>query len=173
MIIMTARILVAYATRNGSTAEIALAVAKELENAGAAVTVSDMKTITSVADYTAVVIGAPLYMGNLVKEVKQFVGRHKESLQKRPIAVFAVGIAPKSPDPGAVGQATAALHVAIDPLQPVASIIFAGKVDTKKLSFIQRKMTELAKSPVGDFRDWAAIAAWARELTGKMSIQLP
>jgi menaquinone-dependent protoporphyrinogen oxidase len=169
---MAAHILVAYATRNGSTAEIALAISKELENTGAAVTVSDMKTITSVADYTAVVIGAPLYMGSLVKEVGQFVGRHKESLRMRPIAAFAVGIAPKSSDPGAVGQATAALRAAIDPLQPVAVTVFAGKVDPKKLSFIQRKMTELAKSPVGDFRDWAAIAAWARELPGKMGILL-
>jgi menaquinone-dependent protoporphyrinogen oxidase len=167
---MAAHILVAYATRNGSTAEIALAVAKELENAGAAVTVTDMKTVSSVADYTAVVIGAPLYMGNLVKEVAQFAGTHKESLRNMPVAAFAVGVAPKSPDPGAVGQATAALHAVIDPLQPVASTVFAGNVDIKKLSFIQRKMTELAKSPVGDFRDWAAIAAWARDLPGKMGV---
>lgn len=167
---MASHILVAYATRNGSTAEIALAVAKELENAGAAVMVTDMKTVSSVADYTAVVIGAPLYMGRLVKEVAQFVGTHKESLRNIPVAAFAVGIAPISPDPGAVGQAIAALHAAIDPLQPVASTVFAGNVDIKKLSFIQREMTELAKSPVGDFRDWAAIAAWARDLPGKMGL---
>jgi len=167
---MAAHILVAYATRNGSTAEIALAVAKELEKTGAAVTVSDMKTILSVAGYTAVVIGAPLYMGSLVKEVAQFAGKHKERLRNMPVAAFAVGIAPKSPDPGAVGQATAALHAAIDPLTPVASIVFAGKLDPAKLSFVQRKMTELVRSPVGDFRDWVAIAAWARDLPGKMGL---
>lgn len=129
-----------------------------------------MKTVSSVAGYTAVVIGAPLYIGNLVKEVAQFVKKHLEGLRNLPVAVFAVGIVPKSPDPGAIGQATAALHAAIVPLQPVASTVFAGKIDPAKLSFIQRKMTELAKSPVGDFRDWEAIAAWARDLPGKMGL---
>jgi menaquinone-dependent protoporphyrinogen oxidase len=167
---MAAHILVAYATRNGSTAEIALAVAKELEQAGAVVTVADMKMISSVADYTAVVIGAPLYMGGLVRDMAQFVGRHKESLRNIPVAAFTVGISPKNPDPGAVVQAAGALDAAVVPLKPVASIVFAGKLDPAKLSFIQRKMTELVKSPVGDFRDWDTIATWARELPRKMGL---
>jgi menaquinone-dependent protoporphyrinogen oxidase len=83
---------------------------------------------------------------------------------------FAVGLAPKNPDPGAVGQAADALHAAITPLQPVASIVFAGKLDPAKLSFVQRKMTEFVKSPVGDFRDWNAISAWAKELPAKIGI---
>ena len=61
--IMAAHILVAYTTRKGSTAEIALAIAKELENTGAAVTVSDMATVSSLDGYNAVVIGAPVYTG--------------------------------------------------------------------------------------------------------------
>jgi menaquinone-dependent protoporphyrinogen oxidase len=167
---MTAHILVAYTTRNGSTAEIALAIAKELENTGASVTVSDMKTVSSIADCTAVVIGAPLYMGSMVKDMAQFVGKHHESLRNLPVAAFAVGIAPKNPDPNALGQAVATLHAAIAPIHPVALTVFAGKLDPAKLSFIQRKMTELVKSPVGDFRDWGAIAAWARDLPGKMGL---
>jgi menaquinone-dependent protoporphyrinogen oxidase len=167
---MTAHILVAYTTRNGSTTGIALAIAKELENTGASVTVSDMKTIVSVVDYTAVVLGAPLYMGSLVKDVAQFVGKHRENLRNMPVAAFAVGISPKNPDPGAVSQATAALHTAIAPIQPVASVVFAGKLDPAKLSFIQRKITELVKSPVGDFRDWDTIAAWAQDLPEKMGL---
>jgi menaquinone-dependent protoporphyrinogen oxidase len=60
---VASHILVAYTTRNGSTAEITVAMAKERENADTAVTVSDMKTISSVRDYPAVVIGAPLLRG--------------------------------------------------------------------------------------------------------------
>jgi menaquinone-dependent protoporphyrinogen oxidase len=48
--------------------------------------------------------------------------------------------------------------------------MFAGRLDPTKLSFIQRKMTEFVKSPMGDFRDWNAIAAWARELPKKMGV---
>jgi menaquinone-dependent protoporphyrinogen oxidase len=60
---MTARILVAYASRKGSTAGIAQAVGKELVSAGHTVDVAEMKTVTTVEGYNAVIIGAPLYMG--------------------------------------------------------------------------------------------------------------
>jgi menaquinone-dependent protoporphyrinogen oxidase len=60
---MTARILVAYASRKGSTAGIAQAIGKDLVSAGHTVDVIEMKTVTTVAGYNAVVIGAPLYMG--------------------------------------------------------------------------------------------------------------
>jgi menaquinone-dependent protoporphyrinogen oxidase len=48
--------------------------------------------------------------------------------------------------------------------------MFAGRLDAARLSFIERGMTSLLKVPTGDFRDWGAIAAWARELPGKMGL---
>jgi flavorubredoxin len=60
---MGARILVAYATRNGSTADIAQAVGKELTNAGHTADVAEIKTVSTLAGYKAVVLGGPLYMG--------------------------------------------------------------------------------------------------------------
>jgi menaquinone-dependent protoporphyrinogen IX oxidase len=48
--------------------------------------------------------------------------------------------------------------------------VFAGKLDPAKLSWLQRWMTEKAKTPVGDFRDWTAVAARARELPVKMGV---
>jgi len=167
---MPARILVAYATRNGSTAEIAQAIGKELTIAGNNVDVAEIKTVSTLTGYTAIVIGGPLYMGSVDGAVRKFVGNNREQLQKLPVAAFAVGIAPKNPDPSAVEMAMGALKKSLEPLTPVSSVLFAGKLDPKKLSFIQRKMTELVKSPVGDFRDWDAIAAWARELPGKMKL---
>jgi menaquinone-dependent protoporphyrinogen oxidase len=167
---MVARILVAYATRNGSTAEIAHAVGKELAAGGYPVDVKELKTVSTLAGYTAVVIGGPLYMGSIDGAVGKFVGNYKDQLAHLPVAAFAVGIAPKIPDPGAVGQAAGALDKAIAPITPVASIVFAGKLDPSKLSFIQRKMTEFVKSPVGDFRDWGAIAAWANGLPPVLGI---
>lgn len=165
---MAGKILVAYATRNGSTAEIASAIGKELQAAGYDVDVAEMKTVTTLDSYSAVVIGAPVYMGSLVKEAGAFVGRHRNSLIKLPVAAFAVGLAPKNPDPKAVEEVKKALHASLVPLKPVAETVFAGRLDLDKLSFIQRKMAELVKSPVGDFRDWDAIAAWARALSGTL-----
>ena len=66
-----------------------------------------------------------------------------------------------------------ALDASLAPVKPVAVTLFGGVVNPAKLSFIQRKMTELAKSPIGDFRDWNAIAAWARELPASDEAVIP
>jgi menaquinone-dependent protoporphyrinogen oxidase len=168
--IMDTRILVAYATRSGSTAEIAQVIGKELTTAGFTANVAEIKTVSTLAGYTAVVIGGPLYMGSVDGAVGKFIGNNREHLQNLPVAAFVVGLAPKNPDPGASEAALAALKKSLGPVTPVSSVLFAGKLDPTKLSFIQRKMTELVKSPVGDFRDWDAIAAWAQELPKKMGL---
>ncbi len=62
---MPARILVAYATRNVSPEGIAEAIGKELESAGHSVVVKELKAITTVEGYDAIVIGAPVYMGKV------------------------------------------------------------------------------------------------------------
>ncbi len=75
---MDARILVAYATRNGSTAEIAQAIGKELTTAGFTANVAEIKTVSTLAGYTAVVIGGPLYMGSVDGAVGKFIGKNRE-----------------------------------------------------------------------------------------------
>ncbi|MCX6691775.1 MAG: flavodoxin [Methanoregula sp.] len=163
---MVVRILVAYATRNGSTGEIAHAAGRELSAAGHAVDVAELKTISTLAGYNAVVMGGPLYMGS----IDDAVGKYKDQLAHLPVAAFGVGLAPVSKDAKQMVESMKALHASVAPLQPVAETLFAGKLDPSRLSFVQRKMTEFVKSPVGDFRDWNAIAAWAKELPGKMKL---
>jgi len=167
---MAAHILVAYSTRKGSTAEIALAIAKELEKAGAAVTVSDLTSVSSVADYNAIVIGAPVYTGKISGDVAVFARRHHDGIGRVPVAGFVTGIAPVYPKTGDISEFTRQLEAALDPVRLVAVTMFAGRLDAARLSFIERGMTSLLKVPTGDFRDWGAIAAWARELPGKMGI---
>jgi menaquinone-dependent protoporphyrinogen oxidase len=161
---MSLRILVAYASRKGSTAEIAQAIGKELQSGGYTVDIAEMTGISSIEDYNVVIIGAPIYMGRIVSDMGTFIKRFGIHLKKIPVAAFAVGIAPKSTEPDAVVHAMKTLRVSVASLQPVAETVFAGKLDPTKLSFFQRKMTEIVKSPVGDFRDWDAIATWGRSV---------
>jgi menaquinone-dependent protoporphyrinogen oxidase len=167
---MPARILVAYATRNGSTGEIAQAIGKELISVGYSVDVTEMKAVSTISGYNAVVLGAPLYMGRLEGDAGAFVKRYGEQLAKLPVATFVVGLAPKNPDPGAVETAMAALKKSFEPLTPVASVLFAGKLDPSKVNYVMRKFLEMAKVPSGDFRDWDAIKAWATDLPGKLDL---
>jgi menaquinone-dependent protoporphyrinogen oxidase len=167
---MAAHILVAYTTRKGSTAEIALAIAKELEKTGAAVTALDMTAVSSLEGYNAVVIGAPVYTGKVARDVALFARRHQDSLGRVPVAGFVVGIAPVYPNTGDISVFTGQLAEALAPAKPVAVTMFAGNLDVKRLSFMERGMTSLLKVPTGDFRDWITIAMWARDLPGKMGL---
>ena len=167
---MTVRILVTYASRKGSTAGIAQAIGKELISEGYSVDVSEMKSVTSLAGYNAVVIGAPVYTGKVTGDVAAFVAANKDELSRLPVAGFVTEIAPMYPKTGDVKGFTDQLVTALAPISPVAVTMFAGSLDAGKLNFVERSLTLLLKVPTGDFRDWNAIAAWARTLAGKMGL---
>jgi menaquinone-dependent protoporphyrinogen oxidase len=167
---MTARILVAYASRKGSTAEIAQAIGKELTIEGYTIDVSEMKSVTSLAGYNAVVIGAPVYTGKVTRDVTAFVLTNKDELSRVPVAGFVTGIAPVFQKTGDVKGFTDQLVTALSPLRPVAVTMFAGSLDAGKMNIVERSLTTLMKVPTGDFRDWDEIAAWAKTLAGKMGV---
>jgi menaquinone-dependent protoporphyrinogen oxidase len=167
---MTARILVAYASRKGSTAGIAQAIGKELTLEGYTVDVSEMKSVTSLAGYNAVVLGAPVYTGKVTGDVAAFVSTNKDELSRVPVAGFVTGIAPVFPKTGDVKGFTDQLVTALSPVRPVAVTMFAGTLDAGKMNLVERSLTMLMKVPRGDFRDWDAIAAWAKTLAGKMGV---
>ena len=165
-----AKILVACASKHGSTAGIAQAIAQELQAAGHTADAADVAGVASLAGYAGVVIGGPMYMGHIDPRVRKFAKRHAGELAKLPVAGFVVCLAAASKDPEGMAWAQKALHKALAPVQPIAETIFAGKLDPEKLSWFQRWIIRRVNSPVGDFRDWDAIAAWARELPGKMEV---
>ena len=164
-----AHILIAYASKKGSTAEIAQAVGKEIKAAGHLVDVTEIKSVSSVEGYNAVIIGAPFYMGTIT-EMGKFSGRYRNALAKLPVAAFAVGVAPLGKDPAGKDNAMKKLKETLEPRAPFAMTIFTGKIDPAQLSWFQKWITNKVKSPVGDFRDWTAIAAWARELPTKLGV---
>jgi len=167
---MSGRILVAYASRKGSTAGIAQAIGKELISEGYTVDVSEMKSVTSLAGYNAVVIGAPVYTGKVTGDVAAFVSANKDGLSRLPVAGFVSGIAPVYPKTGDVKGFTDQLITTLAPIRPVAVTMFAGTLDAEKMNFVERSLTSLMKVPTSDFRDWDAIRAWARKLPGMMNL---
>ena len=88
---MSASILVAYATKYGSTQEVAEVVAAALREDGQTVDCRPAKEVRSLGGYTAVVVGAPLHMFRWHKDAKSFLSRHRQALTARPVAVFAMG----------------------------------------------------------------------------------
>ena len=116
-----ARVLIAYATKMGSTAEIAQALAKELNAAGHAADAVEINELSSPAGYDAIVIGGPMYMGHMDGRVAKFVKRHSADLAKVPVAGFAVGLAAASKDAEGIAWTEKALHAALDEVGEVGA----------------------------------------------------
>jgi menaquinone-dependent protoporphyrinogen oxidase len=162
---MSASVLVAYATRYGSTQEVAEAVAATLRECGLAVDIQPMREVRTLARYSAVVLGAPLYMFRWHKDARRFLSRHREALTERPVAVFALGPTHDPYDEKEWQDSCAQLdkELAKFPwLTPVALEMFGGKYDPTKLRFPINWLA--GKEPASDLRDWTAIRAWAADL---------
>ncbi len=88
-----ARILIAYASKTGSTEEIAQAIGKELKAAGHTADVVGIGNVTSIQGYDAVLIGGPMYMGRIDGGVGKWVKHHYQDLTRVPVAGFVVCLA--------------------------------------------------------------------------------
>ena len=160
---MSDSVLVAYATRYGSTQEVAEQVAATLRERGLEVDIQSMRKVRTLEGYRAVVLGAPLYMFRWHKDALHFLSRHREALTERPVAIFALG--PLHDDEKEWQDVRAQLdkELAKFPwLTPVALEIFGGKFDPAKLRFPLNFLPALKQMPASDIRDWTVIRAWAQ-----------
>jgi menaquinone-dependent protoporphyrinogen oxidase len=162
---MEARVLVAYATRYGSTQEVAEAVAATLRERGIAVDIGPMREVRGLEGYRAVVLGAPLYMFRWHKDALHFLTRHRTALTARPVAVFALGpFHNEEKDYQEVRRQLDKELAKFPWLNPQAITIFGGKFDPQKLTFPHNLVPALKNMPASDVRDWAAIRAWSNDL---------
>jgi len=165
---MEDRILVAYASRAGSTGEVAEAIGKALCEGGAAVDVRLAKDVTDLSSYRAVVVGSAIRVGKWLPEAVEFVETHQEALSRMPVAYFAVCLTLKEDTEENRGEVSTYLDPVCEIVQPVDVGLFAGGMDYSKLPFILRVMMKGMKSPKGDFRNWEAIRAWAGQVRDRL-----
>src|SRR6478672_815900 len=88
---MEPMLLITYATRNGSTKEVAELVAETLRENGLAVECAPVGSVQSLDRYAAVVLGVPLYMARLHRDARRFLDMHRVALMKLPVALFVLG----------------------------------------------------------------------------------
>ena len=174
---MTASVLVAYATRYGSTQEVAEAVAKALRERGLEVELLAAAKVRSLDPYRAVVLGAPLYMFRWHADAHRFLSRHRKALTPPGglrLAVFGMG--PFHADAKEMQDARGQLDKELAKhawLRPAAVEVFGGKFDPTRLDFPFSLIGPLKKMPPADVRDWAAIGAWADGLAATLLSPAP
>jgi menaquinone-dependent protoporphyrinogen oxidase len=160
------QMLVAYGTRYGSTREVAEVMAETLEEQGIETDVKQAREVRSLDGYDAMVLGTPLYMGALHRDVRALLERSREALEHTPYALFALG--PIKADDGLEGSREQ-LFTALARLPaptPASTAVFVGAYDPARLGFRDKMIAALPASPLHgevahDERDWGVIRAWA------------
>ncbi len=167
---MSNKILVTYASRAGSTGGVAEAIGQTLAESSALVEVRTMKDVHDLAPYRAVVAGSAIRGAKWLPEAMQFMETHQAALSRRPFAAFLVCITLAMPN----GEGYR--HFVADFLKPVRAMVkplsdglFAGALNYSKLPLIpeglqMRALSATTRTPEGDYRNWDAIHAWARNL---------
>ncbi len=163
---MPDKILVAYASRGGSTAGVAEAIGKTLLDKGLEVDVREMADVSDVTPYTAVIAGSAIQGQRWLPEAMRFLRENRTALQVRPFAAFLVCItmSMKNADHYRDGVAQW-LGPVRELVKPVSEGLFAGVLDVSKVpSFGDRlKFRLTVVSGVwseGDHRDWEEIRTW-------------
>ena len=164
---MALSVLVAYATKKGSTREVAEAIAETLGEQGLEVSVRPAEEVRELDRYDGVVLGGALYMGRWHSDARRFLKRHRGTLAELPVAVFAMGpLRNEEHDiEGSRKQLDRAL-AGTPELEPLAVAIFGGVVDPEQLRF------PFSRMPASDARDWDAIRVWAEHLATALEARL-
>ncbi len=158
------RILVTFATRAGSTVQVAEMIAETLRASGATVDLKPIKSAGAIEGYDAFVVGSVIRMAQWVPEAVQFVKTNQSTLTTRPTAFFLVSGFLRDNTPDMRKKVQAFLDPVRATVEPKSIGLFAGKMDYSRLSFVDRTIARMVGSTEGDWRDWEAIRGWAREL---------
>lgn len=188
------RILVAYATMAGSTAEVAQTVGEEIRKTGLQVDVLPLTEIKDIRSYDGVVIGGPMIMG-WHRAALRFLKQHRDDFQHIPMAVFIMAMSltqtgengaddvpvyldeklPKPPEKeGSVNFRERYARLsnylqpilrATRPVKPVSIGVFGGRLEYGRLKWWAVLFVILIiQAPAGERRNWPAIRSWAAGL---------
>lgn len=158
------RVLVAYASRCGSTGSVAEAIGHVLCGMGASVDVRLVENVKDLRPYQAVVVGSAIRRGNWLPEATAFVKSNQDTLSRLPIAYFVVCLTMKDGTAANRDKVLAYLNpVQKDTprLRPAAVGLFPGVLDFGKLSFVNQSILKAKGVSEGDYRNLAAEKDWA------------
>lgn len=170
---MAMKILVAYASKYGATADIAEKIGELLRQEDFQADVTPIKDTGDLTQYDAFIIGSASYMGQWKKEAFGFITKNEKLLSRKPLWIFSSG-------PTGKGDAIELmkgwrfpekLRPVIDRIKPRDITVFHGSIDIKKLNLFERLIIRMVKAEYGDFRDWHTISSWTKMVATELKKQ--
>lgn len=166
------RVLVAYASRHGATQGIAERIAVTLERNDLPVVFKPFHAVGDLDRFDAFVLGSSVYMGAWERHASNFVRTHAAALALRPVWLFSSGpIGTETMDKQGRDVLDAARPKEFAEftglIKPRDERVFFGAYDPtrKDATFMERIVSKMPAirdaMPIGDYRDWPAIEAWA------------
>jgi menaquinone-dependent protoporphyrinogen oxidase len=155
------RVLVTYATRAGSTVEVAQVIAEVLGERGFYVDMRPAMEKPSVVGYRAVVAGSAVRMGSWLPEAVDFIKANQAALNRLAVFFYTVHTGNLGKDEKSRSNRLSYLDDVLPLVKTKDAVFFPGKIDLSRLSLLDRWMVGEEDK---DLRDFQAIRAWAAGL---------
>jgi len=168
---MNNRLLIAYATYAGSTAEVAAAIGETLGKEGYSVDIRPIEDNPSLDGYQAALVGSAVQYGQWLPEAVEFVKINQEALDRIPTALFCVHIQNLADDEESRQKRLSYLKEVRPLLQPVAEGYFAGKFDRRGAVLLLPGIFGRFMPSI-DLRKWKKIEAWALDTSSLLHQEL-
>jgi menaquinone-dependent protoporphyrinogen oxidase len=171
-------VLVAYATKYGSTQGIAERIAATLTAEGLEVDLKPAGEVRDLSSYDAFVIGSAAFVGSWLKEAAELVRRNQRTLATSPVWLFSSGpLGTATKDPKGRDVLAAAVPKEFvefaETIKPRGTQVFFGGLDHTKLRGAHRLFALVPASEKllieGDFRNWSLIEAWAKSIAHELA----
>ena len=162
------RVLIAYGSSHGSTAEIAEAIADELRGEGVEADCLDAGDAKSVDGYDAVVLGSAVYMKRWRREARHFLKKHARELEQLPFWIFSSGPVGEIEKRDPAWEEPAKVIALAEKLGVREHVVFGGRVPDDPTNFVQRAMARDTPEELRDLRDWTEIRAWADRIASDL-----
>ncbi len=164
-------VLVAFATKGGTTQSIAERIGARLTAAGHQATVVPVQDNPDPRAYEAVIVGSGILANSVYSASGKWLTARKSHLVGRRVAVFVTCLSVMSED-GQEHESAIRFPdqlASVLPQPPVASTVFPGSYDPKSRTWWERVIMGLIRSPKGDFTDWDKVDAWAEDLAARFN----
>jgi len=175
------RVLVLYATTDGHTRKVALALAEPLRSAGLDVDVVNARDTLnpSPEDYAGVIVAASVHAGGYSRAVRRWVKSHANALQGRPTAFVSVCLAVLEKSEKANADLQAILQRFFTETgwtPPVTKIVAGALLYTRYNWFIRLMMRRIVARAHGDtdtsrdyeYTDWSDVRAFGQEFARRV-----